>query len=305
MITHDDFIGQEFSTPKGGILKILSRHENTSRPYYHVSCSVCNTDTELYPNLFVTEKSNIKSGRIPCGCSQSPKLSSRQREIIISRKCSLEGYKFIKFVDGYKNLKSKFEYICQTHGIQTSTYTNFIHGNARCSECGGSKKKSDEDASNTVVTLCDEVGYKFLGFINGYKNNNSKFKYECPIHGIHTASYNNFVNKNSRCPCCSISGYDQSKPGYFYIFKYQMGNLPVVYKYGITNRNPTKRSGEHIRGLTGVLTKCVYTRKFKDGCIPKKMESNIKSSNKGVCDWLTSGNTETISNIEDIVSVLK
>lgn len=51
----------------------------------------------------------------------------------------------------------------------------------------------------------------------------------------------------------------------------------------------------------------VFSHLFVDGSIPKQIESEIKKKHKGVCDWLTSGNTETINeeHLLEIISIVE
>ena len=46
------------------------------------------------------------------------------------------------------------------------------------------------------------MNYNVIGFVDGYKNQKSRFEYECPKHGVQNVGYNDFINKNTRCPCC-------------------------------------------------------------------------------------------------------
>lgn len=228
----DNFIGQTFPTPNGGVLTVVGVvGKSGSHKKYGLTCSICSEDKELFPELFESRKGSLVNGKVPCGCSKSPNWKPFQVEIIARR-------------------------------------------------------------------LCVDAGYEFLGFPEGYKNQRSKFEYNCPTHGKQKVSYNNFVNDGSRCPSCAVSGYDQSKPGYFYLFKYEKKDqdLIPVYKFGITNRLTKIRSNEHIAGIKGVKSKMIYEWYFDDGSIPKKMETYIKENYEtGISNWLTSGNTETLS----------
>lgn len=72
--------------------------------------------------------------------------------------------------------------------------------------CGCSKKPVWKPFQVEIIVgrLCVEVGYEYLGFPDGYKNNRSKFEYNCPVHGKQKVSYDCFVNQGSRCPDCGI-----------------------------------------------------------------------------------------------------
>ena len=205
----DDFIGQTFPTPKGGVLTVVGIAGKTKSYHkiYSVHCSICSEDKELFPDLFESPKGALVNGRDPCGCSKSPRWKPFQIEVIVRRLCKEIGYEYLGFPEGYKNALSKFEYICPTHGKQKASYNDFVNGGRRCPSCGIESmkdKRRNSEAETITKELCEEMGYEYVGFPEGYKNKNSKFEYICPIHGKQIASYNNFVNDGSRCPDCGI-----------------------------------------------------------------------------------------------------
>ncbi|WP_175044360.1 hypothetical protein [Aeromonas hydrophila] len=292
----DSFIGSTFQTPKGGVLTVVGDNGlKGNKKRYQLTCSICSLDGELFPELFESPKGNLVNGAIPCGCSKKPEWKPFQINIIVSRLCLESGYGYIGFPEGYKNHRSKFEYNCPIHGKQKASYQDFVNGDSRCHHCSGTKKKTLSESETIVKEICTKEGYGYLDFPEGYKNAYSKFEYLCPVHGKQIVSYDGFVNHNSRCPSCSTSGYQPSKPGYFYLFKYEKENHIPVYKYGITNRLTNTRSKEHIKGIKNVKSQLIYEWYFEDGTIPQSMERYIKNHYEtGVSDWLTSGNTETV-----------
>lgn len=46
--------------------------------------------------------------------------------------CKEMSYDVIGFISGYKNNKSRFEYICKTHGKQNVRYRDFVNNATRC-----------------------------------------------------------------------------------------------------------------------------------------------------------------------------
>lgn len=302
----DDFIGQTFPTPNGGrltVVGIADRKSGSGNKIYQLTCSICSEDKELFPELFESPKGDLVKNQVPCGCSKFPKWRPFQATIITRRLCVVAGYEYLGFSEGYKNQRSKFSYNCPVHGKQTVSYASFVNHGRRCPSCGTESKRNPE-AEAIVKELCEKEGYEYLGFPEGYKNAKSKFEYICPTHGKQKASYANFVNVGSRCPSCSNHGYDQSKPGYFYLFRYEKKDHIPVYKYGITNRLVKIRSNEHIAGIKDAKSKMIYEWYFTDGSIPKNMEKYIKENYEtGISNWLTSGNTETVSANDDSFEV--
>ncbi|QAX97931.1 hypothetical protein ASswx1_288 [Aeromonas phage Asswx_1] len=311
----DEFIGSTFKTPKGGVLTVVGifGKTKTHNKVYLAKCSICSLDTELYPDGFRSTKGSFKLGQTPCGCAKSPQLNSRQRSIIIKRLLKSENMNhiFVGFVGGeYKTNTTKLICICPTHGEYRVSYANFSNKGSRCSKCGinyTSRLKKFKDPYNTAKSRCEGFGVEFIEFVGGeYINQKTLVLYKCPKHGLHRKSFSAIVNTDSGCPSCASSGYDKSKSGWFYIFEYTKDN-DTVYKYGITNRDPDIRSKEHIKGIHNVVSNCVLVKQFEDGNLPLIIESKIKAKYNGVCDWLSSGNTETVTkdNLNDILSIVE
>lgn len=69
-----DFLGSEFNTPKGGVVRVeslLGKEDFIGGSnVYLLSCSICSEDTELWSvGSIYSKKGNLLSGKIPCGCS--------------------------------------------------------------------------------------------------------------------------------------------------------------------------------------------------------------------------------------------
>lgn len=266
----DDFIGETFPTPKGGLLTVVSvvgKSKNSIKKY-GLTCSICHEDAELFPELFESQKSSLINDSVPCGCAKNPKWSEQQVNIIIRRLCEKEGYEYLGFHEGYKNCYSKFEYNCPVHGVQKASYNSFVNSGSRCPDCGGKKKKSLEEAENIVKELCESEGYEFIGFPEGYENCYSKFEYNCHTHGKQKVSYNNFVN-GTRCSSCTGNrGYQKSKTGIFYVVKWTNSNGDCWFKFGITGKeNPETRMKQQ-----------VYIHK-------RKMNEELKYEIRYMCSW--------------------
>lgn len=89
---------EDMGTPRGGILKVESYYRNKGKTRLKVSCSICNKDKELCPDLFdVLQYEFLERGVIPCLCSKKPNYTQQQKLLIIKRKCDDMGYKLIEF----------------------------------------------------------------------------------------------------------------------------------------------------------------------------------------------------------------
>lgn len=108
----DNFINSIFKTRKGGTLTVtgVSKIKHSKDKYYKVECSLCSQDQELFPEGFVATKANLKSGKIPCGCSSKYLWGEDQRIVQIKRLCKDKGYIFNGWVDGiYKKSSTRIK----------------------------------------------------------------------------------------------------------------------------------------------------------------------------------------------------
>lgn len=276
----------------------LSNRKRNGELMYEMECSICSPDKELYPDGFCMVSRDILKGINPCGCSVRSKLSMEQRFIILNRVCIEHGYELIGFCGDYNGVTTKVKYICPIHGEIQTTYHNLVTRKSSCKLCS-MKKLSDSsrcvDPINQIQSVCKEKdGISFVRIVGKYKNQSTKVIMKCDIHGEYKTSFVSVVHAKSGCPKCAITGYNTSKPGWFYVYKYKAERLPVIYKYGITNRDPDERSSEHIRGVDMEISENVFKRLYDDGNVPFNIEQKIKQQFSGVSDWLYSGNTETI-----------
>lgn len=311
----DEFIGSTFPTPKGGVITVIGHNGLVGdKSKYICDCSICKEDKDLYPEKFLSPKKSLMSGSIPCGCSTRVVWKGYQVDVLLERKCKVYGYDYLGFVGDYIGVdKTAFKFLCPKHGVQERKFYEFYHKGDKflCSDCKKeeflSRRTNQAERLENIKRICVDKGYEFCGFIGGkYKNTYTKFKFKCPEHGYKIKTYNDFVNAGQYCPSCSKSGYCTDKPGSFYIYKYKIFGYEEFYKFGITNRDVSIRSKEHIRGCDVINFECVYSKTYKDGKIPKTIESHIMEIEPvGVVDCLHSGNTETIwgENIERIINI--
>ena len=312
----DDFIGQTFPTPKGGVLTVVGvvgKSKNGIK-IYSSTCSICSEDKELFPDLFESPKGSLVKNSIPCGCSKFPQWKPFQATIIARRLCVDAGYEFLGFPDGYKNCYSKFSYNCPVHGKQKVSYTNFVKNmGTRCPSCGTESmkdKKRNPEAEAIVKELCEKEGYEYLGFPDGYKNCYSKFSYNCPVHGKQKVSYDSFVNIGSRCPSCAEHGYNPSKPGHLYVTNWVNYDKDTneFFKIGITNFLE-QRIKQQAR-KTSYKPHQLIVFKFEDGSIPQELERLTKPYRQDMehpiitKEEFYNGTTEILQNWIDIIKIL-
>ncbi|ADQ53334.1 conserved hypothetical protein [Aeromonas phage 65] len=211
----DDFIGQTFPTPKGGVLTVVSDNGlKGNKKKYKLTCSICSLDTELFPDLFESAKGNLNQGCSPCGCAFNPKWKPFQIEILVKKVLSTSekhvGHEYIGFPEGYKNSNSKVTINCPEHGHYTLSYHKIVNGGCGCADCGIKsikEKQKEQDPFGKVMSVLKGEKYKgheYIGFPEGYKNQKSKVTINCPEHGHYTPSYNDLINGGRGCFDCGI-----------------------------------------------------------------------------------------------------
>ncbi|RLC79071.1 MAG: hypothetical protein DRI61_08675 [Chloroflexi bacterium] len=108
-----------------------------------------------------------------------------------------EGYTLLNTV--YKNSKQILNTICPAGHKYNISWNNWSRG-YRCSICSGRAKINIDSISCNI----SESGYKLLS--NSYINNKEKIELLCPNGHIYKVSWDNWSNKNSRCPRCGKNG---------------------------------------------------------------------------------------------------
>lgn len=359
-----------------------------------VFCPICAKDPEMYGDgIFIVNKQYKKKGLIPCGCSKSAKYTESQFIILVKRELSKlqhKGLSFVKLSEEFNGYDTRFDVMCETHGIFNTVLDNIRYkksNNSACTKCSGKYVKTPEeyieycntqyadhnfefflqedlpelDHSKYVYYSCPKCSHdeyvkegicsgifrlyktqinrqaiscrccfgfywkephvkyqitkiikeenikdKFIGFIDGYKNNTSKFIRKCQDHGEYTTTVANFKNRRDSCPLCYKSRFNPSKPAYVYLVRWY-GFGEEYLKFGITNREVIARVKEQYSkaDLDYEILSSYY---FKNGSLAEKLENIIKDNfETSLCSktFMRNGHTETTStNNYELISFL-
>jgi len=203
----DAFIGTEFQTPKGGVLKVVGiagRNKNGAK-IYTCECSICSKDKELFTEYFKSTKGNLTNNTIPCGCAFNPKWSASQN-LIRAKRLSKDSIYVFGYTDSkYKGVHSKVQCKCKKcNHMWNSSVDNLVRGKG-CPECAASAllgSIKSVDYTKAIKDKCTEYDYEFVNFTDEYKNPKSKLMYKCKLHGAITQSFEKFINNG--CPKCGI-----------------------------------------------------------------------------------------------------
>lgn len=167
-------------------MSIKTRHESTitvkkyigkqnGKKMYSVHCSLCSADEEMWPEgSVVSTKSNLLSGRMPCGCGAKCNYTSSQNVIRAKRSANKKGLLFISIDSIDKGSRSIVTLQCVKHGRFSMRLFSFLTDKT-CQKCGfdrGSEKRQETDSefiSRTEEKLSILVGQKIIKRIGARK----------------------------------------------------------------------------------------------------------------------------------------
>lgn len=109
------------------------------------TCPTCSHDyyvtSGLCSGVFTASYNSLKSGRLSCRCSVGYRWPQNQMEHRLKMLCEMRGFVFNNVVGKYRNVNSRFSYICKTHGIQNMRIALFINGGRGCPLCAGKNQQ--------------------------------------------------------------------------------------------------------------------------------------------------------------------
>jgi len=131
-------------------------------------------------------------------CANRPPINIE----FIKSEFAKESYKLL--TTKYKNSKQKLECICPKGHKYSVSWGNWKTG-YRCPYCGGTIKKNIVDIEKNI----NGKDYKLI--TNSYKNCQQKLHLICPNGHDYYVSWDNWENKNSRCPKCNEIGVSKQE----------------------------------------------------------------------------------------------
>ncbi|WP_164672839.1 GIY-YIG nuclease family protein [Aeromonas hydrophila] len=152
----EDYIGSEFVTPSGGIIKLVEIVGKglKGRSLFGCTCSVCSEDKELYPKLFVCRIGNLTSGHIPCGCSSRHTYNEEQNIIRVIRKVNEKNITFHGWANQYTKInKTNCDLSCNICDYRWSTTraSNIINQGVGCPSCAKTGYDSSKAGTFYIV----------------------------------------------------------------------------------------------------------------------------------------------------------
>ena len=176
---------------------------------YISRCAVCSKDREVWAGGYFSRiKAKYLIGNMPCGCSKIPKYSENQWAVLGNRASEVMGYTFLGITSAshHKRVEVKCPKCAEDselfgEGVFSVLYHELLKGSRPCG-CSKLKKWTGEEQLIRCRRKAEKLGYKFLGFVEGYKNAHSKIRLSCKIHGEWSACSVNNLIKERGCPEC-------------------------------------------------------------------------------------------------------
>ncbi len=155
-------------------------------------------------------------GQKPCGCSKSPRWTKEQY-LILARRVAQGRFIVHGFAEKFRGQRTKLSLECLIDGYKwTASIDNIINAYHGCHKCSGKYKPTEQETLDKCKSICEIEGYEPLGFVDGYRNQKSRFEYKCPIHGKQSVVYHAFVSIGSRCGSCWKGRQKELGNGYGY-----------------------------------------------------------------------------------------
>ena len=297
--TAEDFIGWK---SEDRILEVVGIHgKQGSNTTYKVICHKCKEDKELFPDgYFVSKKGHLVSGNKPCGCANKPKWSKEQY-LVIARRAAKDRFVVHGFAEEFHGHKTKLNLECLIDGHKwVSSIHNVVSKGSGCPKCAGNARPTEQEAHNKCKAICETEGYEPLGFVDGYKNQKSRFEYKCPRHGIRNVSYNDFVNNGKRCKGCwkdkqkeignGNGHYPERKDeqDFLYVLDFDGQFIKVGRSFDI-ERRVNKNELQKDSGISNIIRLRIFTATHQEIYdLEQELHSELRERNfQHYVDWST------------------
>jgi hypothetical protein len=270
-------------------IEVVSEHYETfaedtkirKRRFLIVKCHTCSQDFELCGDgCYRQSLGDFTKGTLPCECSSHPKRTERQWQVILRRAADKQGLLYKGYTNEWEGYSTKITVYCKKHDYEYSTCSaiNFTRGR-NCPKCAQDKRTESRLLPDKVFTdRWDALGAYPEG--TTFKKVSSRlWELSCPycVGEVFISDKSNLDVGKRPCNCVNGGGYSKYLSGYLYILKVD-GKCNRFTGFGISNFF-TKRLSNHVRSLNkeglSVVESCDYF--FEDCCIPREIESAIKS----------------------------
>jgi Protein of unknown function (DUF723) len=134
------------------------------------------------------------------GCPQCSKQRKKTPAEFRARAIQIHGSKYDYSKTDFTHIKNKVVIICPIHGIFLQVLDKHINSGHGCSDCGGSRKKTQKEFLVEAKSIHGEL-YDYS--LSQYINFEEKLIIVCRKHGQFYQTPNNHLTKKRGCPHCT------------------------------------------------------------------------------------------------------
>lgn len=219
--------------------------ENSVR-FFVLYCYKCAEDVEMFgEGYFISRVGNIRSGKIPCGCSLKYIPTKQQRRLLIERKALELNLELIDLEYDEKGQLINIILNCPEHGVTNrKSVSSFIRLGHKCRGCIRKDRLNREDPyfKEFLSNLYCGPKLYFLGWKDSYEGKDTFCRMSCQDHGEWTTTtLGSLLYNNTGCPGCATEKIAESTTKeidhFLSRFKEVYPSKDLVWKRSEENRN--------------------------------------------------------------------
>lgn len=168
-------------------------------------------------------------------------------DIFVKKSNHKHNFKYDYSLVEYQNDKIKVKIICLIHGVFEQRPDHHLKGFG-CKYCGYwfNKNKQTKSTSTFIKQASDKHNNKYNYSLINYKNNHTKIKIICPVHGVFEQQPNNHLNGDG-CKKCRNSKGETKIENFLikndvkyikqYVFEHCKNINPLPFDFYLTDYN--------------------------------------------------------------------
>lgn len=271
----DEFCGSLFG--KELQIKVLGsnvNHNYSKSKRYFVECLECKKDPELFgEGIFISSKSNLLKGCIPCGCSRRPSWTEEQMKIRLDRVSVGKNYKVVGWAEEYKGDETRVHIKSEVGESKSSIIRTLMLG----SGCplisdkliGIRSKKSDESMiAGFIITGQFHQDTVFKRNTTRVNNKGSFTFWDVICPDCNTEYTSHCTNLKAGKLGCDCGKYRQRQA---YINIIDDGTMNYL-KFGVANISRKRLWGQNSNNTLKMTQLCVYEFSTKSECLSAERE---------------------------------
>lgn len=275
-----------------------------------VECSVCKEDSELFGiGLFISGINHLRTGKLPCGCSPTPKWNKDQQLLRMNRALYKTNFTLGE-IHKYTGHNTKITLVCNKHGPWKSNMLSILQGRAGCVLCstdgaGICVRKPDYFMIEQFMnTGCYVSGTLFER--SNRKTSQGALNYwevYCPVCDSWGQSTTSDLKKG--CNCCDCKKDFRET----YINLVKDGDIPIALKFGVTKNFPERLYRQNLKSVFTVENLYRWSYQDKASCVASELKAkqeiptSLLNENEFKDGWTETCSISFLENLITIFSV--